>query len=79
MSKENNPSVAHIKACGYLVKHGVKRSSGIIPYPEVKRVLSWLFHFNKSESWEFIAELQSSKLIKRYPYHGILVLGDFDE
>ena len=72
---KDKPSIAHKKAIKYLHKHASKRSSGIIPFPEVFRVLAWLFHFKKTEAHQFITEMNSSDLVEIFAFHGIKIKG----
>jgi hypothetical protein len=65
-----NPSIAHIKALELIKQNSKPRKSGIIPFPEINKILSHLYHFKKSETKKFIAELRALDLITFHPYHG---------
>jgi hypothetical protein len=70
----NQPGVPYLKAIKLIDKHAKKRQSGIVPFSEARKVLSWLFHFDREESRKFIIELRKLGLVSYHPYHGIKIL-----
>lgn len=70
--KDRTP-VAYSKAVTLLKKHGRKTGSGTIPYAECCRILSWLFHLNREETFIFLGELEEFGLVRQVPYHGIKI------
>ncbi len=69
------PGIVYQKAVRLLEKHASRRR-GVIPFPEARHVLSWLYHLDKKEAMQFLKELRELKLIEWIPYHGIKILGD---
>jgi hypothetical protein len=51
-----------------------KSRSGIISFKHVFRTLSWLFHLDKDEAWQFLKELRELGLVEIVPYRGIRIL-----
>ncbi len=51
---------------------------GIIPFPEVNRVLGPVFHANKEARQEILFELRQQGLIEVVPFRGIKILGNSD-
>jgi hypothetical protein len=67
-------SIAHEKAWSLLDKHAKKRASGIIPFPEIFKVLGWGLRLKKPESKKFIQEMRRVGLIEFFPFHGIRLI-----
>jgi hypothetical protein len=55
-----------------LETRGIWRNS-ILPFPEVKRVLSW-FRLGKETRDELLHDLRERGIIEIIPYHGIKIL-----
>jgi hypothetical protein len=70
---QSEPSISHLKAMKLIERHASKRQSGLITFPEVRKILSWLYHLNRSESKQFLMELKFLGLIYYHPYHGIKI------
>lgn len=70
--KDQTP-VAYSKAVSLLQKHGKKTGSGTIPYAECCRVLGWLYHLDRGETFIFLGELEELGLVRQVPYHGIKI------
>lgn len=66
-------SVLHSKIIKALNEKAMKRNA-IIPYPEVNKVMSWLFHLNRQDRQKLLFELEKLGLIKNYAFHGIRIL-----
>lgn len=62
-------SVIHTKILTELENRAQKRND-IIPFPEVNRILTWLFHANKQEREQVEKELGELGMIEVIPYHG---------
>jgi len=56
-----------------LTRHGRKNGSGLIPYAECCRVLGWLSHPNRGETFSFLADLEELGVVRQVPYHGIKI------
>jgi hypothetical protein len=67
-------SIIHKKVLSVLEKHCYKDGKGLIRFPEVNKVLSWLLHCNKSEREYLIFEMQQLGLIEVKPFHGIRII-----
>ncbi len=55
--KSEHSSVLHTKIIKALDKPNMKRNA-IIPFPEVNRVISWMFHCGKDDRQILISELE---------------------
>jgi hypothetical protein len=73
---KNQTYVAYYKAISMLVKHGKKSGTGLIPNAECYRILGWLYHLNRKESFNFLNELQELGLCTIIPYHGIKIINE---
>jgi len=51
-----------------------KSRTGIISFKHVFKTLSWLFHLDKDEGWQFLRELREEGVIEIVPYRGIRIL-----
>ena len=71
--KLESGSVLHAKIVKALDEKTIKRNS-IIPFPEVNRVMSWLFHCGRDDRVILIWELERLGFIETIPYHGIRLL-----
>ncbi len=67
-------SIIHKKVLSVLEKHCYKDGKGLIRFPEVNKVLSWLLHCNKREREYLIFEMQQLGLIEVKPFHGIRII-----
>ncbi len=68
-------SIIHKKVLSVLEKHCYKDGKGLIRFPEVNKVLSWLLHCNKCEREYLFFEMQQLGLIEIKPFHGIRLIG----
>jgi len=71
--KSENSSVLHNKIIKALDKINMKRNA-IIPFPEVNRVMSWMFHCGKDDRQMLISELEGLGFVEVVPFHGIKIL-----
>jgi hypothetical protein len=71
-NKSQTYGVAHIKAITLLEKHAIK-SAGLISFPECRRVLSWLYHFDRCEVFAFLVELEAKGMCQIIPYRGVKI------
>jgi|Deesub1362A_J573_1020465.scaffolds.fasta_scaffold01370_7 hypothetical protein len=68
-------SVVYCKILQYLAQCPKSRS-GIISFKDVFRLLSWLFHLNKRESWIVLREMQNLEALEIIPFRGVRILVD---
>lgn len=73
LKPQTRPNIAIEKALSLLDKHAVKTSGRIISFKECRRILGWLYHFNKQETERFLFEVKELGLIERKSYHGIRI------
>jgi len=71
--KSEPGSVLHAKIINVLNEKTMKRNS-IIPFPEVNRVLSWMFHCGKEDRQILISELECLGFVEVVPFHGLKIL-----
>ena len=71
--KSEHSSVLHTKIIKALDKIDMKRNA-IIPFPEVNRVMSWMFHCGRSDRQILISELERLGFVEVVPFHGIKIL-----
>ncbi len=71
--KSEHSSVLHNKIIKALDKINMKRNA-IIPFPEVNRVMSWMFHCGKDDRHILISELECLGFVEVVPFHGIKIL-----
>ncbi len=62
-------SVIHAKILTELENRAEKRNS-IIPFPEINRILTWLFHCNKQERERVEEELRELGMVEVVAFHG---------
>lgn len=77
MTHENRSPAAGVpyrKARALFERHSTKTSGGIIPFPETMSILSYLYHFNKNEGFEFLYEMEAQGLCRIITGHGIILL-----
>jgi hypothetical protein len=67
---------AHRKARKLIVLHAKKTSGGIYPFAECRKVLAWLFHFERGEVFAFLGEMEEQGLCRIIPYHGVRIDGE---
>ena len=67
-------SIIHKKVLSVLEKHCYQDGKGLIRFPEVNKVLSWLLHCDKREREYLIFEMQQLGLIEIKPFHGIRII-----
>ncbi len=72
-NKPQASGVAYAKAITLLERHTVKSRGGIISFAECRRVLSWLYHFDREEVFVFLDELQAQGLCRVVPYKGVKI------
>ncbi len=72
-----NKSLDYTKFLIALKTRAFKRN-GIIPFPEVSRVLSW-YRFGKKDQDILLYEFERLELIEVVPYHGIRLLQNGQE
>ena len=72
--KTQTYGVAHHKALPHLAERAKRYQGKILPFPQARLVLSWLFRLSKEESWLFLKEMQSLGLIQMVPHRGIRIL-----
>lgn len=75
--KSEHSSVLHTKIIKALDKIDIKRNA-IIPFPEVNRVMSWMFHCGKNDRQILISELERLGFVEVVPFHGIRILSNYD-
>ncbi len=71
--KSEHSSVLHKKIIKALDKIDMKRNA-IIPFPEVNRVMSWMFHCGRNDRQILISELERLGFVEVVPFHGIKIL-----
>ncbi|GEM_PF-6963413 len=69
--------VVHRKVLSYLSRCPKSRT-GIISFKHVFRTLSWLFHLDKEEGWQFLRELRGLGIVEIVPYRGVRILAEVD-
>lgn len=67
---EPTPGVAQRKALILLERHA-RQSRGLISFPECRRVLSHLYHFDREEVFAFLTEMEQQGLCTIIPFHGV--------
>ncbi len=71
---EHEPcGVVQRKVLSYLSRCPKSRT-GIISFKHVFRTLSWLFHLDKEEGWQFLRELRGLGIVEIVPYRGVRIL-----
>lgn len=47
------------------------RSSGIVPFREITRILGCVFHLTRKQTFQLLKTWEREGWIKIYPYHGV--------